>query len=154
MNPQNVFYVGKMCTDSVQINKWLKNLPEVSPGSGSHGSDMDGISPLHPYYSRDYRSTSHMRKMCTDSVQINKWFKNLPEMSPGSGSHGSDMDGLSPLHPYYSRYYRSTSQICLKWAQATASMGRIWTAYLLCTRITLETTALRVIGSDPVQLNK
>ena len=24
-------------------------------------SDLDGLSPLHPYYSRDYRSTSHMR---------------------------------------------------------------------------------------------
>ena len=25
-----------------------------------HGSALDGISPLHPYYSRDYRSTSHI----------------------------------------------------------------------------------------------
>ena len=25
-----------------------------------NGSDVDGISSLHPYYSRDYRSTSHM----------------------------------------------------------------------------------------------
>ena len=33
----------------------------MSPGHGFHGSDSDGISPLHPYYSRDYRSTSHMR---------------------------------------------------------------------------------------------
>ena len=26
----------------------------------SDGSDSDGISPLHPYHSRDCRSTSHM----------------------------------------------------------------------------------------------
>ena len=45
-----------------------------------NGSDLDGISPLHPYYSRDYRSTSHL-------------------------------DGISPLHPYYSRDYRSTSHV-------------------------------------------
>ena len=38
----------------------------------------------------------------------------------------------------------NNSKIHLKWAQATDSMGRIQTAYLLCTRITLETTALRV----------
>ena len=42
--------------------------------------------------------------------------------------------------------YRSinNSKIYAKWAQATDSMGRIQAAYLLCTRITLETTALRV----------
>ncbi len=39
------------------------------------------------------------------------------------------------------------SKICIKWAQATDSMGRIRTAYFLCTRITLETTALRVAWS-------
>ena len=27
----------------------------------SDGSDSDGISPLYPYYSRDYRSTSHIK---------------------------------------------------------------------------------------------
>ena len=90
------------------------------------------ISPLPPYYSRDYRSTSHFmkindiltkwilrtwsmwEKICTDVVQINKWFKNLPEVSPGHRFHGSDLDGISPLHPYYSRDYRSTSHIKLR----------------------------------------
>ena len=33
----------------------------MSPGNGFHRSDSDGISPLHPYYSRDYRSTSHTK---------------------------------------------------------------------------------------------
>ncbi len=56
MNSQDVFYVGKMCTNSVQLNKYMKNLPKVEQ---THQSDSDGISPLHPYYSRDYRSTSH-----------------------------------------------------------------------------------------------
>ena len=41
--------------------------------------------------------------------------------------------------------YNSISKICPKWAQATDSMGRIQTAHLLCTRITPETTALRII---------
>ena len=44
------------------------------------------------------------------------------------------------LHPYYSRDYRSTSQV----DQTPDQIGQIPTAYLLCTRITLETTALRV----------
>ena len=39
----------------------------------------------------------------------------------------------------------NNSKIYPKCAQAMDSMGRIRTAYLLCTRITLETTALRVI---------
>ena len=39
----------------------------------------------------------------------------------------------------------NNSKICAKCVQAMDSMGRIWTAYLLCTRITLETTAIRVI---------
>ena len=62
MNPQDVFYAGKMCTDSAQINKKFKNLSEVSLGHRFHRSDLDGISPLHPYYSRDYRSTSQVAK--------------------------------------------------------------------------------------------
>ena len=41
--------------------------------------------------------------------------------------------------------YRSTSQINPKRTKPTDWMGRIWTAYLRCTRITLGTTALRVI---------
>ena len=38
----------------------------------------------------------------------------------------------------------NNSKICPKWAQTMDSIGRIRTAYLLCTRITLETTALQV----------
>ena len=33
----------------------------MCPGHGFHGSDLDGISHLHPYYSRDYHSASHMK---------------------------------------------------------------------------------------------
>ncbi len=42
--------------------------------------------------------------------------------------------------------YRSinNSKICPKLTKPIDRMDRIWTAYLLCTRITLETTALRV----------
>ena len=61
MNPQDVFYVGKKCTESVQPNKYFKNPSKVDQTLRSDGSDLDGISPLHPYYSRDYRSTSHMK---------------------------------------------------------------------------------------------
>ncbi len=61
MNPQDIFYVGKIGTDYVPLNKWFKNLTKMCPGSGSDGSDSDGISPLHPYCSRDYRSTSHIK---------------------------------------------------------------------------------------------
>ncbi len=32
-----------------------------------------------------------------------------------------------------------------KCTKPTDRMGQIWTVYLLCTRITLETTALRII---------
>ena len=39
----------------------------------------------------------------------------------------------------------NNSKIYLKLAKPIDSMGQIWTAYLLCTRITLETTALRVM---------
>ena len=85
------------------------------------GSDLDDISPLHPYYSRDYRSTSH-----------------FDQMNPQDAFH---------VEPCVQIMYSSInkSKICPKWAQATDSMGQIRTAYLLCTRITLETTALRVI---------
>ena len=38
------------------------NSSKMSPGHRFHGSDSDGISPLHPYYSRDYRSTSQFSK--------------------------------------------------------------------------------------------
>ena len=50
--------------------------------------------------------------------------------------------------------YRSTnnSKICPKLPKPTDRMGRIWTAYLLCTRITLETTALRVMWEKCVQI--
>ena len=60
-NPQDAFYVGKIGTDSAQLNKYIKNLSKVHQTSQLDGPDSDGISPLHPYYSRDYRSTSHMR---------------------------------------------------------------------------------------------
>ena len=39
----------------------------------------------------------------------------------------------------------NNSKICAKCVQAMDCMGRIWTAYLICTRITLETTALRIM---------
>ena len=61
MNPQDMFYVGKIGTGSVPLNKYFKNSSKMCPGNGFHGSDSDGISPLHPYYSRNYRSTSHMK---------------------------------------------------------------------------------------------
>ena len=67
--------------------------------------------------------------------------------------HGSDSDGVSPLHPYYSRDYRSSSHLS-KVHKTYRSMGQIWTTYLLCTRSTLETTALRVtfVSQTPWQL--
>ncbi len=37
----------------------------------------------------------------------------------------------------------NNSKIDSKYAKPTDSMGQIWTAYLLCARITLETTGLR-----------
>ena len=46
------------------------------------------------------------------------------------------------------------SKISPKCTKPPNSMGRIQTAYLLCIRITLETTDLRVICIDFVQLNK
>ena len=60
MNSQDAFYVGKIGTDSAKLNKYIKNLSKVHQTSQLDGSDSDGISPLHPYYSRDYRSTSHV----------------------------------------------------------------------------------------------
>ena len=59
-NPQDVFYVGKIGTDSAQLNKYIKNLSKVHQTSQLDGPDSDGMSHLHPYYSRDYRSTSHV----------------------------------------------------------------------------------------------
>ena len=59
-NPQDIVYVGKISTDSAQLNKYIKNLSKVHQTYQLDGPDSDGISPLHPYYSRDYRSTSHM----------------------------------------------------------------------------------------------
>ena len=56
MNPQDVFYVGKMYTDPIQLNKF-KDLSNVHKTYRSDGSDSDGISPLHLHYSRDCRST-------------------------------------------------------------------------------------------------
>ena len=44
----------------------------------------------------------------------------------------------------------NNSKICPKLTKPLDSMGRIRTAYLLCTRITLEITALRVIWTKPV----
>ncbi len=60
MNPQDIFYVGKIGTDSVPLNKYFKNLPKVNQTPRLHGSDSDGISPLHPHYSTDSRSTSRI----------------------------------------------------------------------------------------------
>ena len=41
MNHQDVFYVGKMCTDSVQLNRYIKtanalDLPTGRAGFGRH----------------------------------------------------------------------------------------------------------------------
>ena len=47
MNPPDVFYVGKMCTDAVQLNKYFKKPSKMHQTSQLHGSDLDGISPLH-----------------------------------------------------------------------------------------------------------
>ncbi len=52
---------GKIGTDSVPLNKYFKNSSKMCPDNEFHGSDSDGISPLHPYYSRDYRSTSLLK---------------------------------------------------------------------------------------------
>ncbi len=57
MNSQDVFYVGKIPTDHVELNEYFKNLSKVRQTHRLDRSDSDGISPLHPYYSRDYRST-------------------------------------------------------------------------------------------------
>ena len=38
----------------------------------------------------------------------------------------------------------NNSKINSKYVKPIDSMGQIWTAYFLCTRITLETTALRI----------
>ena len=46
----------------------FKNLSKMRTGNGLHGSDSDGLSHLHPYYSRDYRSTSHIERV--DSVAL------------------------------------------------------------------------------------
>ena len=60
MNPQDVFSVGKnvymCCTAQWLIQKSIQPWPNPR----SDGSDSGGISPLHLYYSRDYRSTSHI----------------------------------------------------------------------------------------------
>ena len=44
----------------------------------------------------------------------------------------------------------NNSKIYPKLTKPIDRTGRIWTAYLLCTRITLETTALRVICGGQV----
>ncbi len=60
MKPQGVCDVGKIGTDSAQLNTYINELSKVHQTSHLDGPDSDGISPLHPYYSRDYRSTSHI----------------------------------------------------------------------------------------------
>ena len=59
MNPQDVFYVGKyvqILYSSINNSKICPKLTKPTDWMGS-----GGISPLHPYYSRDYRSTSHIK---------------------------------------------------------------------------------------------
>ena len=55
MDPQDVFYVGKMCTDLIinNSNIYLEWAQVVDPMGR-----IWTVSPLHLYYSRDYRSTS------------------------------------------------------------------------------------------------
>ena len=160
----------------------------MCPCSGFHGSGSDGISPLHPYYFRDYRSTSHIKRssrrtgvfsrgpgVCFECCSDSKRVFQIHEKHGFSPRMGQTKTVYAP-HPvsipysahilwklmicwpneslryilcgkkYVQIMYRSInkSKICPKWAQAIDSMGWIQTAYLLCTRITLETTALRV----------
>ena len=126
--------------DKLKIHLYCTNLP------GWVG--FDGIYALHLYYPRGYYSMNHIGKICTLHVQLS--YKNQPRPL----ILWSDLDGISPLHPYYSRDYRATShnsKIYPKCAKPIDQMGQIWTAYLLCTRITLETTALRVIIQKFIQ---
>ena len=60
MNPQYAFYVGKISTDSVPLNKYFKQISNVHQTYRLDGSDSGGISPL-PCYSRDHRSTIQLR---------------------------------------------------------------------------------------------
>ena len=70
--------------------------------------------------------------------------KNLFKMCQTSRLNGSELDVISPLHPYYSRDHRSTNQIYPNYTKPPDCMRQIWTACLICTRITLETAALQV----------
>ena len=62
MKPQDILYVGKIGTDYVQLNKYVKNLSNVRKIYRFNGSDLDGIFQIHPDYARYYRSTSHVGK--------------------------------------------------------------------------------------------
>ena len=62
MNPQDVFYVEKCVQILYSSIHNSTNLSKVHQTYWLDGSDSDGISPLHPYYSRDYRSTSHIKR--------------------------------------------------------------------------------------------
>ena len=160
----------------------------MSSGNGFHRSDSGGISPLHPYYSRDYRSTNHIklrsrRTGVFPEVQVcvfecfsgHRRVFQIHEKSWFFTTYGSKkiVHGPNPLNGPYSAHIlwkfmifwpnewsrrilcgkmcteyvqlNNNSKIYPKCTKTTDWMGQIWTAYFLCTRITLETTALRVI---------
>ncbi len=108
MNPQDVFYVGKILTDYVPLNKYFKHLSKVHQIHRLDGSDSDGISPLHPYYSRDYRSTSHLKlrsrrtgvfpevQVCVSECasgprRVFRFVKKINDFSPRLGQNKSSM---------------------------------------------------------------
>ncbi len=140
----------------------------MCPGSGFHGSSSDGISPPHPYYSRDYRSTSHVVQIMYRLINNSTIYPTYPPRTivwVRFGRHISSAPAVS-LEPtavriiwpneslrrilcrknYVQVLYSLTnnSKIHPKLTNPPNRMGRIWTVYLLCTRVTLETTALQV----------
>ena len=60
---------GKIPTYSISLNKYFKNLSKLHQTHRLDVSDSDGISPLHPYYSRDYRSTSQLSSAQPDALR-------------------------------------------------------------------------------------
>ena len=152
------------------------------------GSDSDGISPLHPYCSRDYRPTSHIKLRSRRTgvfPEVQECFRVFLRSQEGFSNlwkivifHHVWVQKNRPwTKPFdcsvLGSYFMKINDILTKWILKTCSMwekcvqilyssinkskihqkctkppnsmGRIRTAYLLCTRITLETTALRVI---------
>ena len=81
MNPQDVFYVEKY----LQIMYRAINNAKIHPKLTTDGSKSGGISPLHPYCSRDYRSSSHG----TVPIKTNK--KNVHAPNPLTAPYSANM---------------------------------------------------------------